>query len=183
MPRIESLKCLLLVTQVLLLVQKCTIFIWVNYNCIHSSKYGTILNINAPGRRYSHIRTVRVCAARRSPIFRPWPLLKPLLFRPGPPQKTPFLQYTILSSAFPTWADRKDPRLKKNTFLCYFKLQNPLFSPLGAALKVPPPQFSARGCSLSLPFLYPARHIYTNFIFECTHAHGINAYNTEGIDP
>ena len=45
----------------------------------------------------SHIRPVRICAARKLPIFRPWPLLKTLLFRNGPLQKTPFSKtYTSL---------------------------------------------------------------------------------------
>ena len=39
--------------------------------------------------------------------------LTTLLFRPGQLQKTPFEKCTIIRSVFPTWADWKDPRLKK----------------------------------------------------------------------
>ena len=44
------------------------------------------------GGGYSHIRAVRVCAARKPPIFRPRPLLKTPLFRPGPHRKTPLFK-------------------------------------------------------------------------------------------
>ena len=170
------------------------------YNCINSSKYGIILDINIP--RYSHIRTVRVCAARKPPIFRPLPLLKPLLFRPGPLQKTPFTvrvcaarklsprrpappppffglcrslslyffelgrskrlpfqKHTMLCTTFPTWTDRKHPRFKKiYVSLLFLAPKSPVFPVRGPSES---PSFSVRGRSLSLPFLNPARHIYT----------------------
>ena len=50
------------------------------------------LSVCLGGEGYSHIRAVRVCAARKPRIFRPGPLLKTPLFRPGPHRKTPLFK-------------------------------------------------------------------------------------------
>ena len=72
------------------------------------------------GRVYSHIRAVRVCAARKPRIFWPWPLLKTPLFRPGPHRKTPlFKNMHLFVPLFQPGLLQKTPLLKY-TFLCYF---------------------------------------------------------------
>ena len=148
------------------------------YNCINSSKYGIILDINAPPPKgvLPYKDSTGMCRAKAphpSPIFRPLPLLSLYFFDLGRSKRPPFQKYTILCIAFPTWADRKDLRLKtnkkkkknnnnkkkkkkrkekKNVSLLYLAPKSPVFP--------------VRGRSLSLPFLNPARNIFTNFIFE-----------------
>ena len=78
------------------------------------------------GGGYSHIRTVRVCGARKPPAPPPPPHfsdLATLLFRRRPLQK-PFQKYTILCSAFPIWADRKDRRFKKKIYVSVFPVRS-----------------------------------------------------------
>ena len=100
------------------------------------------------------------------PIFRTWLLY---CFDVGHSKRTPFQKYTILWSAFPTWADRKDRRS-----LLFLTPKSPVFRVRDRSESTPPhPAFSVRGRSLSPPFLNNARQIYTNFIFEYppTHTH------------
>ena len=60
------------------------------------------------GGRYSHIRTVQVCAAWKSTIFWPWPLLKTLLFDLGRSQKTPFskIYNSLIWFSYLGWSKR-----------------------------------------------------------------------------
>ena len=125
------------------------------------------------GRGYSHIRTVRVCAARKHPTApRPPPHFWTWLlfcFDVGHSKRPPFQKYTILCSVFPTWADRKDRPFKKiYVSLLFLTPKSPVFPVRGRSESNPPPspEFSVRGRSLSPPFLNNARQIYTNFIFE-----------------
>ena len=102
-----------------------------------------------PGGGYSHIRAVRVCAARKACIFRPVPLLKTPVFSAWASPK---------DSTFSTWTAPKDP-LFKNIHLFV-----PLFRPgllqkirllkiyVSLLFLVPkPPRFSVRGRSESPP--------------------------------
>ena len=103
-------------------------------------------------------------AAKAPPFFGLGRSLK-LLFGPGLLRKRPpFQKYTILCSAFPTWADRKDPCFKKiYVSLLFFAPKYRVF-PVRGHSESPP--FSVRGRSLNPRFLNPVRHIYTNFMFE-----------------
>ena len=102
------------------------------------------------GRGYSHIRAVRVCAARKPPIFRPRPLLKTPLFRPGPHRKTPlFKNIHLFVPLFRHGLLQKTPLLKVYVSLLF------LVPPL-------PPRFLVRGRSEShLLMCFPS------FFFLC----------------
>ena len=66
----------------------------------------------------------------------------------------------MLCTTFPTWADRKHPLFKKiYVSLLFLAPKSPVFPVRGRSES---PSFSVRGRFLSLPFLNPARHIYTN---------------------
>ena len=66
-------------------------------NNIHFVMHMLIIPVLYVYRGDSHKRTVQVCAARKPPIFRPWPLLM---------------------TTFSTWAAPKDPLFKKYTIFC-----------------------------------------------------------------
>ena len=62
---------------------------------INDFSFVSVCPVCVCGGGYSHIRAVRVCAARKPPpppIFRPGPLLKTPRFRPGPHRKTPLFK-------------------------------------------------------------------------------------------
>ena len=67
--------------------------------------------------------------------------LATLLFRRRPlKKKTPFQKYTILCSAFPTWADRKDRRFKDiYVSLLFLTPKSPVFPVRGRFESTPPP--------------------------------------------
>ena len=95
------------------------------------------LCLSAPGGGYSHIRAVRVCAARKPRIFRPVPLLKTPLFSARAyakdstfstwtaPKDPPFQKYTFVCSTFPTWAAPEDPPFKNIRFFVIFSSKTP----------------------------------------------------------
>ena len=91
----------------------------------------------------SHIRTVRVCAARKPPaasppppIFRTWLLY---CFDVGHSKRPPFQKYTILCSAFPTWADRKYRRFKNiYVSLLFLTPKSPVFPVRGRSKSTAP---------------------------------------------
>ena len=94
--------------------------------------------------QYSHIRTVRVCAARKPPPHRP----PPLIFRTwllycfdvDHSKSSPFQKYTILCSAFPTRADRKDRRFKNiYVSLLFLTPKSPDFPVRGRSESTAPP--------------------------------------------
>ena len=81
----------------------------------------------------------------------------------GRSKRPPFQNYTILCSAFPTWADRKDPHFKKNVcFFVIFSSKIPCFSREWPPWKPPPPIFSEGPLPKPPPpFFKPcAAHIY-----------------------
>ena len=85
-------------------------------------------------------------------------------FNLGRSKRPPFQKYTILCSAFLTWADRKDPSFKNiYVSLLFLAPKSPVFPVRGHSESLP---FSVRGHFLSPQFLNPVRHIYTNIIFE-----------------
>ena len=99
-----------------------------------------------------------------SPSFRPWSLLKTLLFRHGPLQKTPFKNIQFFVPLFRPGQIEKTLVLKKvYVSLLFLAQKSPVFLVSGRSES---PPFSVRGRSLSPPYLNPVRHIYINFIFE-----------------
>ena len=105
----------------------------------------------------SHIRAVRVCDARKPPIFRPGPLLKPPRFRPGPHRKTPlFKNIHLFVPLFRHGLLQKTPLLKVYVSLLFLvPTTTPRFSSRGRSES---PPFSVRGRSLISP--NSGRHIY-----------------------
>ena len=110
----------------------------------------------------SHIRVIRVCAARKPPPHffgldcseRPPPPFKNIhlfvpLFRPGLLQKTPLLKYT---------------------FLCYFKFRNTSRFSVRGRFESPPPRIFSEAPLPKPPpgpqFSNSGRHIYTTFLYE-----------------
>ena len=84
------------------------------------------------------------------PIFRTWLLY---CFDVGHSKRPPFQKYTILCSAFPTWADRKDRRFKKiYVSLLFLTPKSPVFPMRGRSESTPRPAFSVKGRSLSPHF-------------------------------
>ena len=135
------------------------------YRALRRTSHFCNCKVTVPPGGYSHIRTVRVRAARKSPIFRPWPLLKTLPFRPGLLQKTPFSKINNYLFRFSDLGRSKRPSFLKNIRFCksllFLAPKSPVF-PVSGRSESPP--FSARDHSLSPPFLNPVRYIYTNFI-------------------
>ena len=81
-------------------------------------------------------------------------------------KRPPFKKYTSLCSAFPTWADRKDPCFKKiYVSLLFLAPKAPVYPVSGRSEKSP---FSVRGPLPKHPphFKPCMAHIYTSFIFE-----------------
>ena len=116
--------------------------------------------VGGGGERYTHIRTLRVCAARKppTPFFWPWPLLNTLLFRPGPLQKTHFSKIYYSLFRFSNLSRSKRPSFLKNiSFSVILAPKSPVF-PVSGRSESPP--FSVRDRSLSPQFLIPVRHIY-----------------------
>ena len=122
--------------------------------------------IQDPGEGgYSHIRTVRVCAARKPrppppPIFRTWLLY---CFDVGHSKRAPFQKYIILCSAFPTWADRKDRRFKNiYVSLLFLTPKSPVFPVRGRSESTPSrPRIFSEGPLLKPPiFKQCAANIY-----------------------
>ena len=62
------------------------------------------------------------------------------------PKHPPFQKYTFVYSTFPTWAAPKDPTFKSIRFFVIFS-------------STPPPRFSLRGRSESLPFSVRGRSL------------------------
>ena len=111
------------------------------------------------------------------PFFRPWPLLKTLLFRHGPLQKTPFSK--IYNSLFRFYRPGQIEKTlvkktnKKNVSLLFVSPKSPVF-PVSGRSESPP--FSVRGSSISTPPPPLVRHIYTIFIFEYSPGVGTNFF-------
>ena len=128
--------------------------------------------VGGGGVGYSHIRAVRVCAARNPPPpilhFSAWAAPKDSTFSTWTAPKDPtFQKYTLVCSIFPTWAAPKDPTFKSIRFFvifsstpppCHFFIDGPLWEP-------PPPIFS-EGRSLSFP--NSGRHIYIPLSYMST---------------
>ena len=84
-----------------------------------------------------------------SPIFRTWLLY---CFDVGHSKRPPFQKYTILCSAFPTWADRKDRRFKKiYVSLLFLTPKSPVFPVRGRSQSTPPPRIFSEGPLLKPP--------------------------------
>ena len=94
------------------------------------------LALSRPGEGYSHVRAVRVCAARKPPIFRPRPLLKTPLFRSGPFRKNLLFKNIHLFHI-------SDLNSSKRPWLVIFSSKIPLVFQWGATLKAPHFQWGA----------------------------------------
>ena len=108
---------------------------------------------------------------RESPPTQPhFSDLATLLFRHRPLQK-PFQKYTILYSAFPIWADRKDRRFTKiYIFLIFLTPKSPVFPVRSRSESTPQPRIFSEGPLFKPPiFKQCAANIYQFHIWVLPH--------------